>query len=130
MSQSNEGEMRIASIAFPTDQIITGDGKVKQRMFIAGESPESVDQMGDHIAEVTGSELITRGSTHELNNSEREMVQGVLESLGSPNTTQDQGDSGRITFGFNRWSDDAWQPPARKKNWGYNPPETQNPNLN
>lgn len=50
MSQSNEGEMRIASIAFETDQIITGDGKVKRRMFVAGESSEAVDQMGDHIA--------------------------------------------------------------------------------
>jgi len=131
MSQSNEGEMRIASIAFETDQIITGDGKVKRRMFVAGESSEAVDQMGDHIAELTGSEFIAKSPTHELNESEQEMVQGVLESLGNPNTTQDQGDSGRTTFGFNRWSDQAWQPPERKKNWGYNPPPpSANPNLN
>jgi len=131
MSQPNEGEMRIASIAFETDQIITGDGKVRHKVFVAGESREAVDQMGDHIAEVTGSEFIAKSPTHELNDSEREMVQGVLENLGNPNTVPDQGDSGRTTFGFNRWSDQAWQPPERKKNWGYNPAQPpQNPNLN
>ena len=130
MSQSNEGEARITSIAFETDQIITGDGKVRHKFFVAGESPEAVDQMGDQIAQVTGSEFIAKSPTHELNDSEREMVQGVLENLGNPNPGQEQSDNGRTTFGFNRWSDNAWQPPARKKNWGYNPPPSQNPNLN